>query len=122
LFGYLGDGDIVPCVAVFRGGSQHEGSVFEHTISVDEVAITFGARGAFLRELHCKAGTNMTHERRRMFYTFKEAANAGAYDESPMLPEGVDHRTCGACRTVHPEIDLAGYRWAQIAEELSSPQ
>jgi hypothetical protein len=49
LFEYLGEGDIVPCVAVFRGGSRHEGSVFEHTNSVDEVAITFGARGTFLR-------------------------------------------------------------------------
>jgi hypothetical protein len=49
LFPYLGDGDIVPCISVIRGGSKHEGSVFEHTNTVDEVAITFGARGSFLR-------------------------------------------------------------------------
>ena len=49
LFPYVDGGDIVPCVAVFRGGSKHEGSVFEHTNTVDEVAITFGARGTFLR-------------------------------------------------------------------------
>jgi mannose-6-phosphate isomerase-like protein (cupin superfamily) len=185
----------------------------------------------------------MTHKRRRMFYTFKDAAHAGAYDELPMLPEGVDpqlhlscndrvqpfwlilekdsvivqmagkarvemrdssvlwedvipgdylyipagtphrispkeasimyrfkadqagleavswycegckvplwrrvwdtarqspqagylqacedfnshaeYRTCGSCTTVHPVIDLAGYRWADIDKELSSPQ
>src|SRR5262249_16174439 len=49
MFPYQGDGDILPCVAVFRGGAKHEGSVFEHTNSVDEVAITFGAQGTFLR-------------------------------------------------------------------------
>jgi hypothetical protein len=27
-------------------------------------------------------------------------------------------RTCGACQTVHPAVDLDGYRWAEIAEEL----
>jgi hypothetical protein len=49
LFPYQGEGDLVPCVAVFRGGPKHAGSVFEHTNSVDEVAITYGARGSFLR-------------------------------------------------------------------------
>jgi hypothetical protein len=28
------------------------------------------------------------------------------------------HRTCGVCQAVLPAIDIAGYRWAQIAEEL----
>jgi mannose-6-phosphate isomerase-like protein (cupin superfamily) len=185
----------------------------------------------------------MTHKRRRMYYTFKDAANAGAYDEFPMLPVGVDpqlhmsrndgvqpfwlilekdsvivqmsgaarvdmrdgpvlwedvipgdflyipagtphrvrprepsimyrfkaenagleavawycescnaqlwrrvwdtaqqspqagylqacnefnsraeYRTCGACQTVHPMINLEGYRWAEIDQELSSRQ
>ena len=49
MFSYQGEGEIVPCVAVFRGGSKHEGSVFEHTNTVDEVSITFGAKGSFLR-------------------------------------------------------------------------
>ena len=29
-------------------------------------------------------------------------------------------RTCKSCGTIHPTIDLAPYRWAQIAEELSA--
>lgn len=58
LFEYSSAGDIVPCVAVFRGGSQHEGSVFEHTNSVDEIAITFGARGSFLRVGQVATGEN----------------------------------------------------------------
>lgn len=32
----------------------------------------------------------MTQKRKRMFYTFKEATQAGAYDEVPMLPPGID--------------------------------
>lgn len=28
-----------------------------------------------------------------------------------------EHRTCGVCQTIHPAIDIEGYRWAQIAEE-----
>jgi hypothetical protein len=32
----------------------------------------------------------MALKRKRMFYTFKEAAAAGPYDEFPMLPPGID--------------------------------
>ena len=32
----------------------------------------------------------MAHKRRQMFHTFKEAANAGRYDELPMLPVNID--------------------------------
>jgi hypothetical protein len=58
LFDYTGEGDMVPCVAVFRGRIQNEGSVFEHTNTVDEVAITFGAHGSFLRVGQVAVGEN----------------------------------------------------------------
>ena len=29
-------------------------------------------------------------------------------------------RTCGSCGEIHPEIDLDGYRWAEIAADLRS--
>lgn len=31
-----------------------------------------------------------------------------------------DRRTCGACGTLHPVIDLAPYRWMEVARELSA--
>lgn len=27
-------------------------------------------------------------------------------------------RTCGACQTVHPPVELTGYRWAEVIEAL----
>ena len=48
LFPYLGDGAIVPCIAVFRGGATSN-SVFQHSNTVDEVAMVFGAERTFLR-------------------------------------------------------------------------
>jgi 3-hydroxyanthranilate 3,4-dioxygenase len=29
-------------------------------------------------------------------------------------------RTCSGCGTVHPEIDLAAFRWAEIAQEIKA--
>jgi 3-hydroxyanthranilate 3,4-dioxygenase len=29
-------------------------------------------------------------------------------------------RTCGVCQTVHPPVDVAGYHWARIAEEVGA--
>ncbi len=31
-------------------------------------------------------------------------------------------RTCGTCSTVHPPVDLEGFRWEQIADELAKEQ
>ena len=49
MFPYQAEGDLLPCLAVFRGGAKHEGSTFEHTNTVDEIVITYGSRGSFLR-------------------------------------------------------------------------
>lgn len=54
LFPYLGDGDIVPCLSVYRGGA--EASVFQHTNSVEEIYMWFGARGGPIRPGQVRVG------------------------------------------------------------------
>jgi hypothetical protein len=49
LFPYVGDGDIVPGATVFWGGENRETSAFNHTNTVDEVAICFAAAKSRMR-------------------------------------------------------------------------
>jgi hypothetical protein len=43
LFPYAGDGDILPALSIFWGGKNRDPGVFQHTNSVDEVAICYAA-------------------------------------------------------------------------------
>lgn len=46
LFPYFDEGSIVPCTATFRGGPDVDYGRFQHFNTVDEVLLTFGARGS----------------------------------------------------------------------------
>ena len=49
LFPYVGDGDLVPGATIMWGGPGKEMSAFNHTNTVDEVAICFAADNSRLR-------------------------------------------------------------------------
>jgi hypothetical protein len=49
MFPYVGDGDIVPCASILRGGPGCDAKAFNHENSVDEVAICFAAENSRLR-------------------------------------------------------------------------
>ena len=46
MFPYFDEGSIVPCTATFRGGPGVDYGRFQHFNTVDEVLLTFGARGS----------------------------------------------------------------------------
>lgn len=49
IFPYAGDGDLVPAASIMWGGEGREMSVFNHTNTVDEVAICFASEKSRLR-------------------------------------------------------------------------
>ncbi len=61
LFPYAGDGDIVPGATIFWGGERRETSAFNHTNTVDEVAICFAAEKSMMRAgfVHVGARTHV---------------------------------------------------------------
>lgn len=40
----------------------------------------------------------------------------GYLDGCEAFNSETERRTCGACETVHPTVDITGYDWAQVAE------
>ena len=58
---------------------------------------------------------------RRLWDTAQELPQDGYQKSCLEFNSHVQHRTCGACGTVHPDIKLNDYRWTAIAAELKSP-
>jgi 3-hydroxyanthranilate 3,4-dioxygenase len=56
---------------------------------------------------------------RRVWDTALEVAQSGYLHSCEIFNTHPEHRTCEGCGTVHPEVKLEGYRWAQIAGELA---
>lgn len=42
----------------------------------------------------------------------------GYFDGCRQFNADPARRTCGACQTVHPAVDYAGYRWVEVADRL----
>lgn len=47
-----------------------------------------------------------------------EPAQQGYLDGCREFNADEARRTCGGCGSVHPAVDVSGYRWAEAAEEL----
>ena len=54
---------------------------------------------------------------RHEFDAGAQPVQLGYLDGCQAFNAQVAHRTCGPCQTVHPEVDIAGYDWARLAEE-----
>ena len=59
LFPYVGDGDLVPGASIMWGGPNRETSAFNHSNTVDEVAICFAAEKSRLRAGFVHVGSPM---------------------------------------------------------------
>jgi 3-hydroxyanthranilate 3,4-dioxygenase len=52
--------------------------------------------------------------------TEQQSPQAGYLRATSNFNASPEQRTCSKCGAVHPAIDLAGFRWAEIATELTS--
>lgn len=86
----------------------------------ESVIMRYKAREAGLEAVawYCEScGTELF---RHVFDTAGSVAQEGyvagcqAYNEDPA------RRRCGKCRREHPAVDLAGYRWESLAEQIRS--
>ncbi|HLT35416.1 MAG TPA: hypothetical protein VK034_04000 [Enhygromyxa sp.] len=57
---------------------------------------------------------------RHTFDTAKTCSQAGYLDGCRAYNEDAGRRKCSSCGREHPAVDLAGYRWEQLAEQLAS--
>jgi 3-hydroxyanthranilate 3,4-dioxygenase len=57
---------------------------------------------------------------REVWDTASVVSQAAAYDACRRFNGDVRARTCGACRTAHPEIDLAPFNWQTVAAEIEA--
>jgi len=52
--------------------------------------------------------------------TAEQLPQTGYWDSCKAFNQDIAHRTCTGCGTVAPTIDLNGFRWHDVATELSS--
>lgn len=62
-----------------------------------------------------ECGTEVT---RNVWDTEKMLPQEGYVDACESFNENDSNRTCPKCKTVHPKADVAGTRWAEIAEQV----
>ena len=74
MFPYVGDGDLVPGASIMFGGEDREMSAFNHTNTVDEVAICFAAENSRMREGFVHVGSR-THIVGNFFENSADPAN-----------------------------------------------
>lgn len=104
LFPYAGDGDLVPCASILWGGENRDMGVFNHTNSVDEVAICFAAENSRARPGFAYVGSR-THLVGRFFENPSDPANLHASivtqrQSGPGIPQSETLTfICEACQT-----------------------
>lgn len=67
---------------------------------------------------HCEGCDHELHA--ETWDTAAETPQAGYLRATSAFNAAPASRTCSKCGAVHPEVDLAGYRWAEIAADLKS--
>lgn len=59
---------------------------------------------------------------RRIWETTHELSQEAYFRTCSEFNDDLEQRTCTSCKTVHPSIDLAPYRWLDVARNIRQPK